>query len=94
MDATYTTHPATAEQERPPDVRRAVGIGLTASAFLLAGALVAFAAVKPAPDGASGLSAQQIVIRGEVADRALPLAGALSSEQIVIRGEVADRTDD
>jgi hypothetical protein len=42
----------------------------------------------PAP--VAELSAEQIVIRGEVHDRLTAPVG-LSAEQIVIRGEVADR---
>jgi hypothetical protein len=94
MDATYTTPAATARQDQPGTLRRAAGIGMTASAFLLAGALVASGTGNRAPEVASGMSAQQIVIRGEVADRALVGTPRLSSEQIVIRGEVADRADD
>lgn len=40
-----------------------------------------------------GLTAQQIVIRGEVADRTGSPSG-LSAQQIVTRGEVADRNNE
>jgi hypothetical protein len=47
----------------------------------------------PTPAPAPALSAQQVVIRGEVADRVTAAAAAsrLSPQQIVVRGEVADR---
>ena len=58
-------------------------------------AVVLFATSAPFNQGTASapLSAHQVVIRGEVADRATAEAeGAdLSPQQIVVRGEVADR---
>jgi hypothetical protein len=67
-----------------------------AVAIVLVGALVVLFAQQfqaPAAQSASdGLNPQQIVIRGEVADRlAQSASDGLNPQQIVIRGEVADR---
>jgi hypothetical protein len=70
-----------------------VGWLVIALAAPLAIAAVALSAGQPAaaPSTESGMTAEQIVIRGEVADRYLQQEPTLSDEQIVIRGEVADR---
>jgi hypothetical protein len=74
---------------------RAVRVGwlVIALAALLAVAAVALAGGQPAaaPSTESGITAEQIVIRGEVADRYAQQDLTLSDVQIVIRGEVADR---
>ncbi|MEA2609656.1 MAG: hypothetical protein QOJ75_1899 [Chloroflexota bacterium] len=72
-------------------------IGLVGAALLAGGTLGAVLFAQPAQlpvaqSAGQGLSPQQIVIRGEVADRLAQSAGqGLSPQQIVIRGEVADR---
>jgi hypothetical protein len=67
-----------------------------AAALLAVAALTLFAlatAFGPSSAPAAGLSAQQIVIRAEVADRqaAQSTSTGLSAQQLVIRAEVADR---
>jgi hypothetical protein len=47
--------------------------------------------VASAPAATSGLSAQQVVIRGEVADRYAASQSGVSAQQLVTRSEVADR---
>jgi hypothetical protein len=75
---------------RKVDPRPWIALALATTVALGAVALtVDPTASVPATDG--GLTAQQIVIRGEVADRYAATNGTLSAQQIVIRGEVADR---
>jgi hypothetical protein len=71
-------------------------IGLVGAALLAGGTLGAVLFAQPAQlpvaqSAGQGLSPQQIVIRGEVADRLAQSASqGLSPQQIVIRGEIAD----
>ena len=80
--------------ERKASARRltTVLIALAVLAVVAAALFAMAGAFKGTPLPAANLSAQQVVIRGEVADRLAQSAmSGLSAQQIVIRGEVADR---
>jgi hypothetical protein len=72
-----------------------LALSAAAAAVFAAALFVGAGRTDSGPAGAAGtkdeagLTSEQIVIRGEVADRYA--YAALSPEQIVIRGEVADR---
>jgi len=85
----------TARSTESPAWRRWFTTGILA--LILVAALVAAYVAEASMStedatGNGGLSSQQIVTRGEVADRYQASGNAeLSSQQIVTRGEVADR---
>jgi hypothetical protein len=72
--------------------RVAAGLALAIATALVGAVLVSTLAARPQQTVAgSGLSAQQLVIRSEVADRSAAQAPAIAPDRSVIRSEVADR---
>jgi hypothetical protein len=91
MDTALSTRIGHARAWSPPPL---TAIALVISVVVVAALVLVTAQAQPLVRQAHGvLSPQQIVIRGEVADRlALSTNGSgLSPQQIVIRGELADR---